>query len=412
MNGDDQNYKWYILALVALTNMFVIAIPTMGMSVLAKEIADDLNLNLVQVGVIWGVGALLGIVTSLLGGMLGDKFGPKRVLVAGVLLGGLLGAVRGLADSFAVMTVLMLLLGAATPIVLINSFKVLGQWFPQQQLGLANGVNSMSMALGFMIGSLVSATVFSPLLGGWSNVLIVYGLAGAAFSIPWMFSRTSATHPSAGESPSVRKALRHVIGLKSVWLLALGLLGVGGAIQGMLGYLPLYLRAEGWPPIQADGALFAFHTASMILVLPVSLWSDRLKFRKPLLLVTNLLIISGLTLLGVASGGMVWVAVLLSGSVRDTFMAIFTTMAIEAEHVGPLYAGTAVGFAFALGNLGNLIAPPIGNSLATLGPAAPFAFWSLLAVFGFVCLSFVKEKGRDTDRVLAQPASVPLRTDV
>jgi nitrate/nitrite transporter NarK len=295
---------------------------------------------------------------------------------------------------------------------LINSIKVLGQWFPPHQLGLANGVQSMSMALGFMIGSLFSATVFSPLLGGWSNVLIVYGLIGAAFSIPWIFTRTSVTQPSAGESPSVRKALSHVVGLKNIWLLALGLLGVGGAIQGMLGYLPLYLRGEGWPPIQADGALFAFHTASMILVLPVSLWSDRLKFRKPLLLITNLLIISGLALLSVVSGGMVWVAVLLSGSMRDAFMAIFTTMTIETEHVGPLYAGTAVGFAFALGSIGNLIAPPVGNSLASLWPGAPFAFWSLLAVFGFVCLFFVKEKGRDTNRALVPSTSIPLRSDI
>lgn len=405
-NKDNQNYRWHILILVALTNMFVIAIPTMGMSVLAKEIADDLGLNLVQVGVIWGVGALLGIVTSLLGGALGDKLGPKRVLVASTLLGGLLGAARGLAGGFAVMTILMLLMGGFTSIVLINTIKVLGQWFPPRQLGLANGVQSMSMALGFMIGSLLSATVFSPLLGGWRNVLIVYGLLGAAFSIPWIFTRTSATQPAAGESISVRAALRHVAGLKNVWLLALGLLGVGGAIQGALGYLPLYLRGEGWPPIQADGALSAFHTISMIFVLPVALWSDRLKSRKPLLLIANLMIAAGFALLSFVSGGLVWAAVLLSGSVRDAFMAIFTTMTIESDRVGPLYAGTAVGFAFALGSIGNLIAPPVGNSLATLWPGAPFAFWAMLAVLGFVCLAMVKERVREAKGVVVGSSSV------
>lgn len=406
MSKVDHNYKWYMLILVALTDMFVIAIPTMGMSVLAQEIADDLNLNLVQVGVIWGVGALLGIVTSLLGGAMGDKFGPKRVLVVSTLLGGLLGAARGLADGFAAMTILMILLGAVIPMVLINSIKVLGQWFPPRQLGLANGAQAMSMALGFMIGSLFSATTLSPLMGGWRNVLIGYGLIGAAFSIPWIFTRTSTIQPSAEDSLSVREALRHVASLKNIWLLALGLLGVGGAIQGMLGYLPLYLRGEGWSPMQADGALFAFHTISMILVLPVSLWSDRLKSRKPLVLIANLMIASGLALLSFVSGGMVWVAVLLSGSVRDAFMAIFTTMTIESEHVGPLYAGTAVGFAMAFGSIGNLIAPPAGNSLATLWPGAPFAFWSMLAVFGFVCLSLVKEKVRSQMGALVQSSSV------
>ena len=352
------------------------------------------------------MGALLGIVTSLLGGVIGDKFGPKRVLVISTLLAGLLGAARGLANGFAVMTILMILLGAVLPIVLINGIKVLGQWFPPRQLGLANGVQSMSMALGFMIGSLLSATTFSPLLGGWRNVLIVYGLIGAAFSIPWVFSRASAIQPAAGDTLSVRESLRHVAGLENVRLLALGLLGVGGAVQGMLGYLPLYLRGEGWPPLQADGALFAFHTISMIFVLPVSLWSDRLRSRKPLLLFANLMIAAGLALLSFVSGGMVWVAVLLSGSMRDAFMAIFTTMTIESEHVGPLYAGTAVGFAFALGSIGNLIAPPVGNSLATLWPGAPFAFWSMLAVLGFGCLAMGKERGREGKGVVVETAAI------
>ena len=394
MDKDNQNYKWYILILVVLTNMFVISIPMMGVSVLAKEIAEDLNLDLVQVGIIWGVSALPGIAVSLFGGALGDKIGPKRVLVVGAMLGGLLGAARGLADYFLLLMTFSLLMGAVLPVVVMNGIKVLGQWFPPQQLGFANGAQAMSMALGFMIGSMFSATTFSPLLGGWRNVLVAYGLIGAAFSIPWAFTRTKAIQSVTGEAPSIRKALRHVSGLKNIWLLGLGLLGISGAVQGALGFLPLYLRGVGWPPLQADVALTAFHTISMTFVLPIALSSHRLKARKPLLLIANLMIASGLGLLSFVSGVLVWVAVLLAGSVRDAFMAIFQTMTIETEKVGPLYAGTAVGFAMAFASIGNLIAPPIGNSLAALWPGAPFAFWSMLAVFGFVCLSFVREKAR------------------
>ncbi len=128
--------------------------------------------------------------------------------------------------------------------------------------------------------------------------------------------------------------------------------------------------------------------------MPIALWSDRLKSRKPLLLAASLMIASGLGLLSFVSGGLVWAAVLLSGSVRDGFMAIFFTMTIETKHVGPLYAGSAIGFTLALNSIGNLIAPPAGNSLAVLWPGAPFAFWSLLAVLGLVCLSFLKEADR------------------
>ena len=391
---ENQTYKWYILFLVVLTNMFIIAIPMMGMSVLAKEISDDLNLTLVQVGIIWGVSALPGIITSLLGGAIGDKIGPKRALVAGALLGGVLGAARGLAGGFLSLTIITLLMGVVLPVVLMNGIKVLGQWFPPQQLGLANGAQAMSMALGFMLGSLLSATTFSPWLGGWRNVLIAYGLIGAALSIPWLFTKTNAAHAADGDSLSIGDAVQHVAGLRNVWLLGLGLFGISGAVQGTLGFLPLYLREAGWEPLQADGALSAFHTVSMIFVLPVALWSDRLKFRKPLLLTASVMIATGVGLLSFVGGVAVWAAVLLAGSVRDAFMAIFQTMVIESERVGPIYAGTAVGFTMALTSIGNLIAPPIGNSLAAWWPGAPFAFWAGSAVFGLVCLSLVKEKAR------------------
>ncbi len=395
MVKQNDNYKWFILALVVLTDMFVVAIPTMGISVLSKEISDDLGLNLVQLGVIWGVGGLPGIVSGLLGGMIGDKIGPRRVLIAGTLLGGLLGMARGLAFNFVALAIVMFVLGAVAPVVLMNSIKAIGEWFPSHQLGVANGIMSMGMALGFLIGSLFSATTLSPLLGGWRNVLIAYGVIATLLSIPWIFTRTASQHPRMGTaSPSVSlwSTLKHVVGLKHVWLLGLGLFGISGAVQGTLGYLPLYLRNAGWQPLHADGALSAFHTVSLMFVLPFSYWSDRMPSRKRLLLIANLMIIAGIGLLGVVHGEWVWAAVVLAGSMRDTFMATFNTMVIESPQVGPAYAGTAIGLTMALASLSNFISPPIGNSFASLFPSAPFVFWSALSVFAMVCLSQVKGK--------------------
>lgn len=404
MAGANKNYKWYILFLVVVTGMFVVAIPTMGMSVLSKEISEDLGLNLVQVGIIWGIGSLPAIITGLLGGVIGDKIGPKFVLTAGVLLGGLLGMARGMAGNFVSMTIIVILLGAIIPIVMMNCIKAIGQWFPPTQLGLANGVQAMSMALGFMLGSLLSATTLSPLLGGWRKVLILYGLIGASFSIPWAFTKTVPSHASNG-SLSIQSALKHVVGLKNIWLLGFGLFGVGGAIQGALGYLPLYLRGADWQPIHADGALSTFHTLSMIFVLPIALWSDRFGSRKRFLLVTSFLIACGFALLSFVDGGMIWAAVALSGFVRDAFMAIFLTMVIETEDVGPVYAGTATGLTMAISGIGNFIAPPIGNALAEMWPGAPYAFWSALTILGLVCLSMVKEKSRDRNSLVVERIS-------
>ncbi len=84
---EDKNYRWYILVLGALTNTLAVAIPVMCLPVLFSEISRDLHLSLVQVGLVWGIGALPGILTVLVGGAIGDRFGPKRVLIAVLFAG-------------------------------------------------------------------------------------------------------------------------------------------------------------------------------------------------------------------------------------------------------------------------------------------------------------------------------------
>ena len=74
----DSPYRWVILAMVTLSGFLVMGFPTTGLSALFSEIADSLDLSLVDIGVIWGVGSLMGIFTALVGGSLIDQFGTRR----------------------------------------------------------------------------------------------------------------------------------------------------------------------------------------------------------------------------------------------------------------------------------------------------------------------------------------------
>lgn len=391
----ETNYRWYLLALATLTNTLVAAAPGMAMPVLFKAIQADLHLDLVQVGVIWGISALPGIVTGLAGGAIGDRFGPRRILIAACLLVGLTGALRGLATNFTSLAAIMFLFGMVAPLLSMNTLKACGMWFSSRQLGLASGVLSMGMALGFLIGSMFSATVFAPLFGGWRQVLFFYGGLAVALSLPWVFVRDAPAglHPSLNAAPrSLAHTFRYVARIRNVWMFGLAIMGIGGCIQGMLGYLPLYLRGQGWPDASADGALAAFHTISLICVIPIALWSDRHGSRKKVLVAAGLMVSLGVGLLAFVSGPAVWLAVLLAGMVRDGFMAVFMTSIIETEGVGPAFAGTAIGFVMIPAGLGNLVAPPLGNSLAAINPGFPFLFWSALTLLGLIGLLAAKEK--------------------
>jgi cyanate permease len=220
-----------------------------------------------------------------------------------------------------------------------------------------------------------------------------------AISIPWHLSRPAPNdvEVSPGEtSPrSLRQSISHVIRIRNVRWLGLILLGIGGCIEGTLGYLPLYLRGLDWPEAAADGALSTFHAVSMVFVVLIASWSDRLGSRKGVLMAAALMIIAGVGLLSIVDGIMVWVAVGMAGLVRDGFMAVLMTMVIETEGVGARYAGAAVGLVMMLSGLGRLIAPPLGNSLANVAPGLPFTFWAALAAVGFWGLYLLKERGAD-----------------
>ena len=62
------------------------------------------------------------------------------------------------------------------------------------------------------------------------------------------------------------------------------------------------------------------------------------------------------------------------------------TSIMETEGVGAGYAGTAIGMVMIFGGIGNLVAPPLGNSLAGIDPAFPFIFWAALTVVGLIGL--------------------------
>lgn len=387
----SNSYRWVILALTVLTATGVAAAPFMALPVLFDEIANELGLNLVQIGVVWGGASVAGIFLSLVGGTIGDRFGSKRTLVVACALTGLTGALPTLATDFTSLLVTVLLFGLVRPIIPINLNKTCAVWFPKRELGLANGFVSAGMALGFLLGSLFSATFLSPVLGGWRAVLFFYAGLALVVCCLWLLTRSPQIDgsDSAPTQPvSLRVGLPRVVRLPNVWILGAAMAAYSGAVQGYLGYLPLYLRDIGWSTTAADGALAAFHGISLCAAIPIALASDRLGQRRGLLILGTLLLTAGAGLTAVGGGIWLWIAVVLAGVMRDGSMAIFMTTLIEVRGVGAVYAGTALGFMMMLGGVGRVLAPPLGNALAPAGLNLPFLFWAATALLALIAFYF------------------------
>ena len=184
-------------------------------------------------------------------------------------------------------------------------------------------------------------------------------------------------------------AIGQVIRLRNVWVLCIATACISGGVNGVLGYLPLYLRGLGWEPTMADSTLASFHGASLLFAIPIALFSDRFGSRRRILMLCALLICIGTGLLGFAGGVLISVAVLIAGMARDGFMAISMTALIEEKGIGASFAGSATGLNISVMGITGIFAPPAGNWLAQFGSGLPFLFWSALAFVGFVAYFFL-----------------------
>jgi MFS family permease len=379
-----------MLLFCTLTPLCVLALPNMSLPPMFATIGQDLGLSLVEIGMIWGMVSFTGIFFTLIGGTLGDRFGTRTTLFITCFLTGVFGLIRGFATDFTTLLFTALLFGIFQAIIPVLIFKVAHEWFPTQ-LGMASGVISAGFAGGLTLGPLLSTSVILPALGGWRQVLVFYGIIAIVMSLLWLFIHPVEQHSESNPKPRVAlgDSLKHVMGLRSLWILGIGGLGIYACIQGFTGYLPTYLKSIGWANLDADRALAAFFVTSLIAVVPLSILSDRLRWRRGFLIFAALMLSIGIGSLGFAEGSLIVLIIAATGFVFDSFMAILNASILEVEGVNRLYAGTAIGFATMIRNLGGTFSPAIGNSLAPIGFNVPFLFWGSMGLIGVMMFAFL-----------------------
>jgi len=398
VNSKPPNSRWYVLTLATIT-FASFAMQQICMTVLFKEISEELGLSLVEIGLVWGIPALAGLFVFFIGGLLSDRYGARRVIGIACLLAGLAGALRGITVDFPSLLLFTFFMGLAGGIIPSSIFKTTATWFSGRPLVIANGVVSAGMGFGFTVGAMISATVLSPLLGGWQNVLFLYGGIAVIVGLLWFITvREPDRLGSTGSEGGVplRQSISRVFPIKSLWFIGLTLLGYTACIQGIIGYMPTYLRDLGWTVASADGTVAAFNAFSTLGAIPLALLSDRIGLRKTLLFPVLVVTIVCVALLPLVDNGMVYVLMILMGVARDGFMAVCLTISTETKGIGVVYAGTAMGLVQTVLSIGSLISPPLGNSLADpSNPASPLPFflWAAFGLLGLVAFIFVKETG-------------------
>ena len=403
---DSSYYKWYILLLAMMTYGSIAGSARLCMPVLFPEIAAELGLSMVAIGTIWGMDPLAGVFLGLPGGLLADRFGVKRTLTVVCILAGVFGALRGFSVDFLSMAAFMFLFGlmaAMTPSIVP---KVTAVWFAGKHLGMANGMLNVAWAVGAVLATLTSATLLSPWLGGWQNVLFLFGIPPVLMGLLWWITgrepRNQDTISTTVAGTPFKTALSRVIRIKDVWIMGVVLLTYWGTNMGFGGYLPTYLREVGWEAGMADSAMTVFMGIGIIGVIPMVLYSDKIGSRKIVMIFAILILAASMGMIPLVNTTGVWIFLIIGGLLRSGVAALGNTLILEIKGVGGSYGGTAIGLTNTLGMLGAFASPPIGNSLTAFNADLPIFFWAILGVMALPLLFLVKETGSKTENAASR----------
>jgi cyanate permease len=392
--SEASNSTWYVLGMAFLMNFFIGA-ELATMPILFREISDNLNLDIVQLGTLWSVALIGRGILALPGGVVGDYLECRLVIFYGSLLMTLSYIGRGLTNNFEVLAAFMFLSALAAALVQPNLIKTISMWVAPSRLGMAIGISLTGFAAGSAGSSLTTGVLLSPLLGGWRNVMFFYAVIGISLSITWVLivkggEQNKKCNGSIATRTSIGENCFKIIQIRDVWLMIIAFSGISACIYGVLGYMPLYFENIGMKKIVAH-ALFSINfCAATIGNILVPALADRTGEKKVVYLLAVMSGIISVFAIPFTTGIPLWIAVVGFGITLAGAYSLSNTITVQIEGVGSTNAGTAIGMLHMFSYLFAFFFPIIGGVLAKVEPGRPFILWACLPIISVIAVAFTK----------------------
>ena len=176
-------YGWRVLAAASALGFVAFGVVIPGFLALSVPIRAELGLSSAQaafvVGAAWGVGDIV----SLGAGWLSDRYGARRLILAGGLLCGAGFAAMGLADSLAgiVLTYTVVASAGRGLGVFPTLMTAVNQWFERRK-ALALTVVNTAVTSG--AAALLPAMSFAETIVGWRTAAFICGGLVCALTLP------------------------------------------------------------------------------------------------------------------------------------------------------------------------------------------------------------------------------------
>jgi len=372
------NRRWRMLAALTFARTSM-GFQFQSIASTAPFLTADLALDKAQLGWLIGLYLLPGVVIALPGGLLGARFGDKRVTLFGLGLMVAGGGWLAIAPGFAQANAARLVGGAGAVVLNVLLTKMVADWFvdsKERLLAMSVLINAWPIGVGL---ALFALGPFAE-VAGWPWAMVSTALfAGLGLCAVLLLYRPPAAAVNAAGSLALRTITatewRLLASASLPWLL------FNAAYQILVSFLPLYFLEQG-SDVARSGAMAGLNT--LLIIVSVQMGGFLLKRSArpdPLCHVAVLAFCASLLLLDGSSRPLVWIVFggLVAGLPAGAFVNLPT------EFLRPASRAAGMGVFYSIYYLGCAILPAAAGALYDLTGSARSTLW-MSAALAFACI--------------------------
>ncbi|KAA9161616.1 MFS transporter [Amycolatopsis acidicola] len=426
-----QHFRWATVAMIVVL-VVINYIDRSAISYAVKPLEAEFGIDSAGYGIISSAFSIGYMVFAFLAGPLVDKYGPRRILLVGMVFWSIATAITPISGGFTGLLLIRIVLGAGEAPCFPAATRTISRWLPSVERGFALAlVGGVAVSGSLLIGGPIVTQLIAGL--GWRGmfwVLAALGVlwalvaVGLLYNTPAASPRVSAAeraHIEAGQlaeevtETQEKVNWRRILTNRNLWIVGVGYFAWGFIFWAFMYWLPEYFSSSYNLSIKQVGAFtIAPWAAGVVGAIVGGVLVDRVfartgRIRSRFTIMGVALLLAGAALIPIiVAPGLVTAVVFISIGVGCGFVTggIWWVAAIDAE---PSHPGSAAGFADACFALSGVVAPLVmGFIVQSTGTfASGFVVMVVLALVGAGLMLFgTREPARNpaAAEVEASPA--------
>lgn len=374
-------FRWLTIAMI-LVLVVINYIDRSAISYAVQPLSARFGITTAEYGIISSAFSVGYLVFALASGPLVDRFGPRRILLAGVIVWSLASAITPASGGFIGLLLIRIVLGAGEAPGFPAATRITSRWLRQTERGFALAlIGGVAVSGSLLIGGPIVTQLIAGT--GWRGmfwVLSAAGLLWAVAAVGLLFNTPAdnrrvtaeerahiAADQRAEEADGARSRVdwRSLLTNRNLWIAGAGYFAWGFMFWGFLYWLPSYLSKSFGLSLTQVGAFsvapWAAGVGGAIIggVLVDRLYSRSRQIRSRFKIIGVALLLSGASMIPVIVAPSLATALTsISLGVGFGFVTggIWWVVSIDAE---PSQPASAAGFADAAFALSGIVAPSV-----------------------------------------------------